>query len=183
MKICWRISCVACSRTAPILRSSIASWTRESLSKASWRIHCWFSTLPIVARRRLHPQSSKLPLPVDLYRHKATEQYPRRNSIGVDFGNPEEIQALLQSVRDGRARRATGGPILGGVPVADALTEVRNPAARDEVVGVTRNATDEEIQMAFERAASAFPAWDRLGGGGARRHSRTSRGFDRDASR
>ncbi len=107
---------------------------------------------------------TKLPLPGDLYRHQATEPYPRRNSGGVDFGNPDEIQALLQSVRHGRATRPVGGPILGGVAAAGAFTEVRNPAAHAEVVGVTRNATDTEIRSAFDRAATAFPAWDRLGG-------------------
>ena len=106
-------------------------------------------------------QPSNIPLPGDLYAH---DRHSRRNSRGVDFGNPLEVETLLSYVQAGRATKYVAGPIIGGVAADGMQADVRNPALHSEIVGKTRNATAAEIRTAFDRAAAAYSAWDRLGG-------------------
>ncbi|MET0498959.1 MAG: bifunctional proline dehydrogenase/L-glutamate gamma-semialdehyde dehydrogenase PutA [Steroidobacteraceae bacterium] len=105
--------------------------------------------------------ASNIPLPGNLYRN---DRHARKNSRGVDFGNPLEVAELLSYVRKGRAVKYVAGPIIGGVTADGVQVEVHNPALHSEIVGTTRNASETEIRSAFDRAAAAYPAWDRLGG-------------------
>ncbi|HEY4443240.1 MAG TPA: bifunctional proline dehydrogenase/L-glutamate gamma-semialdehyde dehydrogenase PutA [Steroidobacteraceae bacterium] len=104
-----------------------------------------------------HP---RLPLPGALYAD-------RRNSRGVDLGNPPVVEALRQEVSTRRAKPAavpTAGPIINGVLLPGSTHPVVNPADRREQVGATRDATPAEIAMAFDAGAAAQAAWNLRGG-------------------
>jgi RHH-type proline utilization regulon transcriptional repressor/proline dehydrogenase/delta 1-pyrroline-5-carboxylate dehydrogenase len=91
----------------------------------------------------------------------------RRNSDGPDWGDPAEL-AVLKTELDKRAVQmkggalAAGGPILGGKSVRDADVPVVSPANFLEIVGLSRDATADEINRAMDTGARAQPAWDAL---------------------
>jgi RHH-type transcriptional regulator, proline utilization regulon repressor / proline dehydrogenase / delta 1-pyrroline-5-carboxylate dehydrogenase len=121
---------------------------------------------PITELERLesyaHP---RLPIPVALYPN-------RRNSLGIDLGDPRALEALRAGVA---ARRSTehsaaptpgpaSAPALGGAPASGQRQVITNPADRRETVGLSRDATAGEIARAFDAGSRAQPAWDALGG-------------------
>jgi RHH-type proline utilization regulon transcriptional repressor/proline dehydrogenase/delta 1-pyrroline-5-carboxylate dehydrogenase len=105
-----------------------------------------------------HP---RLPLPGALYAD-------RRNSRGIDLGNPPDIEVLRQEVSIRRrvkpAAVPAAGPIINGVLLPGSTHPVTNPADRREQVGATRDATPAEIAMAFEAGAAAQAEWNLRGG-------------------
>ena len=119
---------------------------------------------PITELERTEPFANpRLPIPAALYSD-------RRNSSGVDMGNPQELEALRAAVAV-RARALpksppSVGPIVGGVSSPGNTHPITNPADRREQVGVSRDATAQEINGAFDAGAAAQPAWDRRGGEG-----------------
>ena len=109
-----------------------------------------------------HP---RLPIPAALYSD-------RRNSRGIDLGDPRELETLRAEVSTHRAKPAeapTAGPLINGQLLSGESHAVTNPADRRDQVGVTRDATPAEIKLAFDAAAAAQPAWN-LSGGDARAH-------------
>jgi len=113
---------------------------------------------PIVELERLsaypHP---RLPLPVALYAK-------RRNSRGVDFGDPPALAALRGGIARGRNSEHAAGPILSGQEQAGSPTPVTNPANRSDCVGYSRDATAAEIVAAFDAGRDAQTGWNALGG-------------------
>ena len=117
---------------------------------------------PISELERLESYAhTRLPLPGALYAD-------RRNSRGVDLGNPPAVEVLREEVsrrRPGKpAAVPAAGPIINGVLLPGITHPVTNPSDRRDVVGHTRDANAAEISMAFDAAASAFPAWNLRGG-------------------
>jgi RHH-type proline utilization regulon transcriptional repressor/proline dehydrogenase/delta 1-pyrroline-5-carboxylate dehydrogenase len=106
-----------------------------------------------------HP---RLPVPAALYSD-------RRNSRGIDLGDPRELEALRAEIssRVGEADLPTAGPIINGQLLHGKTHAVTNPADRRDQVGSTRDATPDEIKLAFDAGAAAQPAWN-LSGGEAR---------------
>jgi len=90
---------------------------------------------------------ARLPLPAALYPD-------RRNSVGIDLGNPVHVQALREELAD-RSQPAAQS--------ADPQT-ITNPADRRIRVGTARDASPAEIAAAFDAASAAQVAWDRDGG-------------------
>ena len=84
----------------------------------------------------------------------------RANSAGEDFGDPAALAALDAEVRAQARTSHAGGPILSGRAARDPTVPVASPAATREIVGLTRDATAQEIRVAMEEAAAAQPAWD-----------------------
>jgi RHH-type proline utilization regulon transcriptional repressor/proline dehydrogenase/delta 1-pyrroline-5-carboxylate dehydrogenase len=84
----------------------------------------------------------------------------RANSAGQDFGDPAALAALEAEVRAQSRASHTGGPIVSGRAARDLSVPVTSPADTSEVVGLTRDATAQEIRLAMEEAAAAQPAWD-----------------------
>jgi RHH-type transcriptional regulator, proline utilization regulon repressor / proline dehydrogenase / delta 1-pyrroline-5-carboxylate dehydrogenase len=113
---------------------------------------------PIAELERLegfaHP---RLPLPSALYGE-------RRNSAGLDLGNPPVLDVLRGALVQRRETRHLAGPIIGGVLKSGATHAIDNPADRRERVGDSRDATPAEITQAFDLGAAAQPAWNGLGG-------------------
>jgi RHH-type proline utilization regulon transcriptional repressor/proline dehydrogenase/delta 1-pyrroline-5-carboxylate dehydrogenase len=107
-----------------------------------------------------HP---RLPIPAALYSD-------RRNSRGIDLGDPRELETLRSEIsahRAGKSEAPTAGPIINGQLLSGATHAVTNPADRRDQIGSTRDATPAEIKMAFDAGAAAQPAWN-LEGGDAR---------------
>jgi RHH-type transcriptional regulator, proline utilization regulon repressor / proline dehydrogenase / delta 1-pyrroline-5-carboxylate dehydrogenase len=92
-----------------------------------------------------HP---RLPHPAALYGD-------RRNSTGVDLGNP----LVLDGLRGGLTQRRGLAPV--GTPGLQAIT---NPADRRDRVGEFRDASPAEIGAAFDAGARAQRAWNEMGG-------------------
>jgi RHH-type proline utilization regulon transcriptional repressor/proline dehydrogenase/delta 1-pyrroline-5-carboxylate dehydrogenase len=101
-----------------------------------------------------HP---RLPLPAALYSD-------RRNSHGVDLGNPREVEALRREISAARPAKPVAGPIIDGILLPGNTHAVTNPADRRDQVGSTRDATPAEITRAFDLGCAAQPAWDLAGG-------------------
>jgi len=113
---------------------------------------------PVAELERLesyaHP---RLPVPAALYAD-------RRNSRGIDLGNPPALEELRKSLTARRAAKPAAGPILNGTLRPGSAQPVTNPADRRDQVGSSRDATPQEIVMAFDMGAGAQPAWDARGG-------------------
>jgi RHH-type proline utilization regulon transcriptional repressor/proline dehydrogenase/delta 1-pyrroline-5-carboxylate dehydrogenase len=122
---------------------------------------------PISELERLQPYAHpRLPVPAALYSD-------RRNSRGIDLGDPRELELLRAEISmraRGPADALTAGPIINGQLLAGKSHAVTNPADRRDQVGSTRDATPEEIKLAFDTAAAAQSAWN-LEGGEARAQS------------
>jgi RHH-type proline utilization regulon transcriptional repressor/proline dehydrogenase/delta 1-pyrroline-5-carboxylate dehydrogenase len=113
---------------------------------------------PIADIERLEAYANpRLPVPRDLYPD-------RRNSCGVDLGNPPSLVRLREGIVPRRNPLPTAGPILNGEMPRGDLGDIRNPADRRDVVGRARDASPEEITRAFDAASAAQRAWDALGG-------------------
>lgn len=113
---------------------------------------------PISELERLDAaQNPLLPNPPALYPD-------RRNSRGIDLGNPREIDALCAAVASRRATMHHAGPILDGERAVGDSQVITNPADRREVVGHLRDASAKEIAHAFDAAASAQASWNQAGG-------------------
>jgi len=99
-----------------------------------------------------HP---RIPLPVGLYGEL------RKNSMGVNLANDNELKALAEAVNAPRAAW-TAAPLVPGSNTAEAARDVTNPADRRQVVGQTRNADAATIEKALANAVAAQDSWDLL---------------------
>jgi RHH-type proline utilization regulon transcriptional repressor/proline dehydrogenase/delta 1-pyrroline-5-carboxylate dehydrogenase len=117
---------------------------------------------PITELERLetyaHP---KLPNPVALYAD-------RRNSLGVDLGDPRALETLRGGVAGRRSAEQSAAPTTrrdrGDASAPGQRQAITNPADRRETVGISRDATPEDMARAFDAGSRAQPAWDALGG-------------------
>jgi RHH-type proline utilization regulon transcriptional repressor/proline dehydrogenase/delta 1-pyrroline-5-carboxylate dehydrogenase len=104
---------------------------------------------------------SRLPIPAALYSD-------RRNSRGIDLGDPREIETLREEVLAHRSKKSAdlpaAGPIINGKLLPGATHPITNPADRRQSVGASRDANAAEINEAFDASAEAQPAWNASGG-------------------
>ncbi len=113
---------------------------------------------PITELERLQGYANpRLPVPRALYPD-------RRNSSGLDLGNPPVLDSLSEARRRCRGAAYVAGPIVNGTTAGGTLQPVLNPADRRERVGDWRDATPSEIGVAFAAAASAQRDWNDRGG-------------------
>jgi RHH-type proline utilization regulon transcriptional repressor/proline dehydrogenase/delta 1-pyrroline-5-carboxylate dehydrogenase len=117
---------------------------------------------PISELERLESYAhARLPVPAALYSD-------RRNSRGIDLGDPRELHALRAEIAVLRSKKPgdslSAGPIINGELLKGDARPVTNPADRREQVGTTRDATPDEIKLAFDAGAAAQPAWNSSGG-------------------
>jgi RHH-type proline utilization regulon transcriptional repressor/proline dehydrogenase/delta 1-pyrroline-5-carboxylate dehydrogenase len=94
--------------------------------------------------------------PRDLYGEE------RANSEGEDFGDPAALATLEAEVRLYATETYAGGPVLSGRTIHDAATPVTSPADTRDVVGLSRDASSEEIRFGMQAAHEAQPEWDAL---------------------
>jgi RHH-type transcriptional regulator, proline utilization regulon repressor / proline dehydrogenase / delta 1-pyrroline-5-carboxylate dehydrogenase len=100
---------------------------------------------------------ARLPVPAALYPD-------RRNSRGIDLGNPPELDTLRKQLSLRRPAKPLAGPIVDGILLPGSTHAVTNPADRRDQVGSTRDATPDEIARAFDAGAAAQAAWNGQGG-------------------
>ncbi|HEY5263519.1 MAG TPA: bifunctional proline dehydrogenase/L-glutamate gamma-semialdehyde dehydrogenase PutA, partial [Steroidobacteraceae bacterium] len=113
---------------------------------------------PLSEMERLETYAhARLPIPIALYGD-------RRNSRGIDLGNPTEIQTLREELSTRPPTLPLAGPIISGKLLPGGARPVTNPADRRDVVGSMRDATPDEIVMAFDAGAAAQASWNLRGG-------------------
>jgi RHH-type proline utilization regulon transcriptional repressor/proline dehydrogenase/delta 1-pyrroline-5-carboxylate dehydrogenase len=88
----------------------------------------------------------------------------RRNSSGVDLGDPRQLEALATGIAARRTHEQLAGPIIGGVAASGERSAILNPADRREQVGAARDASAAEIVAAFDQCAAAQRGWNARGG-------------------
>ena len=81
----------------------------------------------------------------------------RANSPGEDFGDPASLAELEAELRAHAAEHYRGGPILSGGEARDVNVPVTSPADTRVIVGLTRDATAQEIRQAMAAAQAAQP--------------------------
>jgi RHH-type transcriptional regulator, proline utilization regulon repressor / proline dehydrogenase / delta 1-pyrroline-5-carboxylate dehydrogenase len=84
----------------------------------------------------------------------------RRNSDGPDWGDPAELEMLGKELGKRAVLTNPGGPVLDGKPVRDADIPVVSPANSMDIVGLSRDATADEIRAALDGCSRAQPSWD-----------------------
>jgi RHH-type proline utilization regulon transcriptional repressor/proline dehydrogenase/delta 1-pyrroline-5-carboxylate dehydrogenase len=94
-------------------------------------------------------RNPRIPLPRQLYPD-------RTNSAGFDLADRAAAPALHAAIAAARGKRE--------LPGAGERREVRNPADRRELIGVTHDATPAEIDRAMAALDRAWLAWDEAGG-------------------
>ncbi|HEC01261.1 MAG TPA: bifunctional proline dehydrogenase/L-glutamate gamma-semialdehyde dehydrogenase PutA [Sphingomonadales bacterium] len=106
----------------------------------------------------------KIPLPVDILSASGREFAPRRNAMGLDLDDPDEVAKLRTKMIKAAGENHYAGPIIGGEEVTGYPTEdVINPASL-KPIGKVAAATDADIDLALDKASAAQKSWDRLGG-------------------
>ena len=104
---------------------------------------------------------SRLPIPAALYSD-------RRNSRGIDLGDPRAIEILREEAVAHRSKKSAdlpaAGPLINGRLLPGATHPITNPADRRQSVGASRDANAAEINEAFDAGAEAQPAWNSTGG-------------------
>ncbi len=85
----------------------------------------------------------------------------RKSSAGVDLSDPLVREPLLEELRALADRTWTAEPTFGGTGPVAHVTAPHDPS---HIVGTRRDATTEEVEAAFTRAAAIQPGWDALGG-------------------
>ncbi len=112
---------------------------------------------------RPHP---RIPLPVGLYGNSAmlaqdSNSVSRKNSMGVNLANDNELRALADSVNAARGPWSAA-PLVPGAATGEASRDVTNPNDRRDVVGQSRNADTATIEKALANAVAAQESWDLL---------------------
>ena len=104
-----------------------------------------FATIP-------HP---RIPQPIGLYGEQ------RKNSMGVNFGNDNDLRALADAVAKIPANWSAT-PLVPGAKSGEALQDVTDPSDRRRKIGTKQQADAATIQRSLANAAAAQPAWDHL---------------------
>ncbi|MEO5810566.1 MAG: bifunctional proline dehydrogenase/L-glutamate gamma-semialdehyde dehydrogenase PutA [Rhodanobacter sp.] len=99
-----------------------------------------------------HP---RIPLPANLYGEL------RKNSMGINFSNDNELQALAAAVNAFPGPWAAK-PLVPGATSTGATVQVTDPADRRRNVGSYVTADPATVDKALANAAAAQPDWDRL---------------------
>jgi RHH-type proline utilization regulon transcriptional repressor/proline dehydrogenase/delta 1-pyrroline-5-carboxylate dehydrogenase len=112
---------------------------------------------PVAELAAMRPRRNPaIPLPADIFG-------ARRNSAGIDLSDPLVRGPLLERLKllDGVHWRAE--PTFPAASVGE-IAPITSPHDLAQVVGTRRDATPQEVDAAFARAAAIQPGWDALGG-------------------
>jgi len=112
---------------------------------------------PVAELAAMQPRRNPaIPLPVDIFGR-------RQNSAGVDLSDPLVREPLLERIRLLQSVHWRAEPTFPGAQTGP-VVNVTSPHDPSQIVGTRRDATPEEVEAAFTRAAAIQPGWDALGG-------------------
>jgi RHH-type transcriptional regulator, proline utilization regulon repressor / proline dehydrogenase / delta 1-pyrroline-5-carboxylate dehydrogenase len=99
-----------------------------------------------------HARHPRIPLPRDLY------GTARKNSTGVEFGDRQDLDALLAGVRAAAPRDARAVSLIDGIAREGTRRAVISPID-GKTVGQVSEADDAIVRAALAAAANGFAAW------------------------
>ncbi|TAL87696.1 MAG: bifunctional proline dehydrogenase/L-glutamate gamma-semialdehyde dehydrogenase PutA [Rhodanobacter sp.] len=99
-----------------------------------------------------HP---RIPLPANLYGEL------RKNSMGVNFANDNELKELAEAV-NAQQGPWKAGPLVPGASSNGATVEVTDPSDRRRIVGSYVTADEATVDKALANAAAAQDSWNTL---------------------
>ncbi|MCW8806928.1 MAG: bifunctional proline dehydrogenase/L-glutamate gamma-semialdehyde dehydrogenase PutA [Rhodanobacter sp.] len=99
-----------------------------------------------------HP---RIPLPANLYGEL------RKNSMGVNFANDNELRALVEAV-NAQHGPWTASPLVPGANSAGATIEVTDPSDRRRKLGSYVTADQATVDKALANAVAAQTRWDNM---------------------
>jgi RHH-type proline utilization regulon transcriptional repressor/proline dehydrogenase/delta 1-pyrroline-5-carboxylate dehydrogenase len=85
----------------------------------------------------------------------------RKNSMGVNLANDNELKALAEAVNAPHAPWIAA-PLVPGASTKEAARPVTNPSDRRQVIGESRNADAATIERALANAVATHESWDTL---------------------
>ena len=109
-----------------------------------------FATIP-------HP---RIPQPIAMFEQITTGEQ-RKNSMGVNFGNDNELKTLADDI----AKIATNwnaAPLVPGAMLTGEKQPVTDPSDRRRQIGTKQQADAATVERALANAVAAQPAWDHL---------------------
>ncbi|MEO1648762.1 MAG: bifunctional proline dehydrogenase/L-glutamate gamma-semialdehyde dehydrogenase PutA [Pseudomonadota bacterium] len=112
---------------------------------------------PVAELAAMEPRRNPaIPLPEDILGE-------RLNSIGIDLSDPLVLGPLDARLKELADVQWSAEPTFPG-EVAGEIAPITMPHDTSVEVGTRRDATQEEVEDAFARAAAIQPGWDALGG-------------------
>jgi RHH-type proline utilization regulon transcriptional repressor/proline dehydrogenase/delta 1-pyrroline-5-carboxylate dehydrogenase len=110
-----------------------------------------------------HP---RIPQPVNLFgENSASSQNSssirRKNSMGVNFGNDNELKALADAVAKAPTKWSAT-PLVPGATLTGEKQIVTDPSDRRRQIGTKQQADAATVQRALANAVAAQPDWDHL---------------------
>lgn len=112
---------------------------------------------PVAELAALEPRRNPaIPLPCDILG-------ARVNSAGIDLSDPLVREPLIERLEKLEELRWHAEPTFPA-EVSGEIAPITMPHDLTQVVGTRRDATQEEVEAAFARAARIQPGWDALGG-------------------
>ncbi len=112
---------------------------------------------PVAELAALSPRRNPaIPLPGDIFGS-------RQNSAGIDLSDPLVREPLMERLANLANVHWRAEPTFAGA-VAGEIAPITMPHDLSAIVGTRRDATAEEVEAAFTRAAAIQPGWDALGG-------------------
>ena len=112
---------------------------------------------PVAELAAINPRRNPaIPLPKDIFGK-------RQNSAGIDLSDPLVREPLLAKLKTLDSIQWRAEPTFTHA-VAGEAAPITSPHDLAAIVGTRRDATAEEVEAAFTRAAAIQPGWDALGG-------------------
>lgn len=112
---------------------------------------------PVAELAALAPRRNPaIPLPTQIFG-------ARRNSAGIDLSDPTVREPLTARLKALESVHWRAEPTFPGERAGE-IAPITMPHDLSAVVGTRRDATAEEVDAAFARAAKIQPGWDALGG-------------------
>jgi RHH-type proline utilization regulon transcriptional repressor/proline dehydrogenase/delta 1-pyrroline-5-carboxylate dehydrogenase len=116
---------------------------------------------PVAELAAMEPRRNPaIPLPRNIF---GADQGGRLNSAGIDLSDPLTLAPLLNRLDRMRATSWHAGPTFPGGEAGE-IAPITMPHDLTVDVGTRRDATQEEVTAAFDRAKAVQPGWDALGG-------------------
>ncbi|WP_379922729.1 bifunctional proline dehydrogenase/L-glutamate gamma-semialdehyde dehydrogenase PutA [Erythrobacter sp. R86502] len=112
---------------------------------------------PVAELAAMRPRRNPaIPLPANIFGG-------RKNSGGIDLSDPLVREPLMARLKQLESTHWRAEPTFPAATAGE-IAPITMPHSLSEVVGTRRDATAEEVEAAFTRAAKIQPGWDALGG-------------------